>query len=135
MTIVLVNNEVLSLRREFDGAAYDWMRAEAYSYSVTVGTGMLDLLRLSEGPDFDLDGTSPDRAIPIYNIWQLQGIAGVSVDAAGSVSSGVAVHPGDALSLHYILMNDIDAAPRARMGRRQGLYPHRRPDQPVPWNI
>ena len=130
MTIVLVNNEVLSLRREFDGAAYDWTRAEAYSYSVTVGTGMLDLLRLSEGPDFDLDGTSPDRAIPIYNIWQLQGIAGVSVDAAGSVSSGVAVHPGDALSLHYILMNDIDAAPAREWDDGKGFTPIGDPTNP-----
>ena len=130
MTIVLVNNEVLSLRREFDGAAYDWMRAEAYSYSVTVGTGTLDLLRLSEGPDFDLDGTSPDRAIPIYNIWQLQGIAGVSVDTAGSVSSGVAVHPGDALSLHYILMNDIDAAPAREWDDGKGFTPIGDPTNP-----
>ena len=130
MTIVLVNNEVLSLRREFDGAAYDWTRAEAYSYSVTFGTGMLDLLRLSEGPDFDLDGTSPDRAIPIYNIWQLQGIAGVSVDAAGSVSSGVAVHPGDALSLHYILMNDIDAAPAREWDDGKGFTPIGDPTNP-----
>ena len=130
MIIALVDNEVLSLRREFDGAAYDWTRADAYSYSVTVGTGTLDLLRLSEGPDFDLDGTSPDRAIPIYNIWQLQGIAGVSVDAAGSVSSGVAVFPGDALSLHYILMNDIDAAPAREWDDGKGFTPIGDPTAP-----
>ena len=123
MTIALVDNEVLSLRREFDGAAYDWTRAEAYSYSVTVGTGALDLLRLNDNPEFDLDGSSPDRAIPIYNIWQLQGIVGVSVDAVGSVSSGVAVFPGDALSLHYILMNDIDAAPAREWDDGKGFTP------------
>ena len=130
MTIALVDNEVLSLRREFDGGAYDWTRAEAYSYSVTVGTGTLDLLRLSEGPEFDLDGTSPDRAIPIYNIWQLQGIVGVSVDADGSVSSGVAVFPGDALSLHYILMNDIDAAPAREWDDGKGFTPIGDPTAP-----
>ena len=123
MTIALVDNEALSLRREFDGAAYDWTRAEAYSYSVTVGTGTLDLLRLNDNPEFDLDGSSPDRAIPIYNIWQLQGIVGVSVDADGSVSSGVAVFPGDALSLHYILMNDIDAAPAREWDDGKGFTP------------
>ena len=123
MTIALVDNEALSLRREFDGAAYDWKRAEAYSYSVTVGTGTLDLLRLNDNPEFDLDGSSPDRAIPIYNIWQLQGIVGVSVDAVGSVSSGVAVFPGDALGLHYILMNDIDAAPAREWDDGKGFTP------------
>ena len=135
MTIALVDNEVLSLRREFDGAAYDWTRAEAYSYSVTVGTGTLDLLRLNDNPEFDLDGSSPDRAIPIYNIWQLQGIVGVSVDAVGSVSSGVAVFPGDALGLHYILMNDIDAAPAREWDDGKGFTPIGDTDAPFLGNF
>ena len=127
-TVTFVDsNEAFALRRTFDDAAYPWTRDEAYSYRVTVqgenGIVDVDLLRLNEDASFDFDGSSPDRAIPIYNIWQLQGIAGVSVNAAGSVSSGVAVFPGDALSLHYILMNDIDAAPAREWDDGKGFTP------------
>ena len=113
LTVAFVDStEAFSLRRAFDGAAYPWTRDEAYSYRVTVqgenGIVEVDLLQLNEDASFD--GSSEDLAIPIYNVWQLQAIAGLRVNAAGSVSSsGVAVFGSNRLDLSYRLMNDIDA--------------------------
>ena len=113
LTVAFVDStEAFSLRRAFDGAAYPWTRDEAYSYRVTMqgenGIVEVDLLQLNEDASFD--GSSEDLAIPIYNVWQLQAIAGLRVNAAGSVSSsGVAVFGSNRLDLHYRLMNDIDA--------------------------
>ena len=113
LTVAFVDStEAFSLRRAFDGAAYPWTRDEAYSYRVTMqgenGIVEVDLLQLNEDASFD--GSSEDLAIPIYNVWQLQAIAGVSVNAAGSVSSsGAVIFGSNRLDLHYRLMNDIDA--------------------------
>ena len=112
LTVTFVDStEAFSLRRTFDGAAYPWTRDEAYSYRVTMqgenGIVEVDLLQLNEDASFD--GSSA-RPIPIYNVWQLQAIAGVSVNAAGSVSSsGAVIFGSNRLDLHYRLMNDIDA--------------------------
>ena len=113
LTVTFVDStEAFALRRTFDGAAYPWTRDEAYSYRVTMqgenGIVEVDLLQLNEDTSFD--GSSDDLAIPIYNVWQLQAIAGVSVNAAGSVSSsGAVIFGSNRLDLHYRLMNDIDA--------------------------
>ena len=112
LTVTFVDStEAFSLRRAFDGVAYPWTRDEAYSYRVTMqgenGIVEVDLLQLNEDASFD--GSSA-RPIPIYNVWQLQAIAGVSVNAAGSVSSsGAVIFGSNRLDLHYRLMNDIDA--------------------------
>ena len=113
LTVTFVDStEAFALRRTFDGAAYPWTRDEAYSYRVTMqgenGIVEVDLLQLNEDTSFD--GSSEDLAIPIYNVWQLQAIAGVSVNAAGSVSSsGAVIFGSNRLDLRYRLMNDIDA--------------------------
>ena len=113
LTVAFVDStEAFSLRRAFDGAAYPWTRDEAYSYRVTMqgenGIVEVDLLQFNEDASFD--GSSEDLAIPIYNVWQLQAIVGVSVNAAGSVSSsGAVIFGSNRLDLHYRLMNDIDA--------------------------
>ena len=113
LTVTFVDStEAFALRRTFDGAAYPWTRDEAYSYRVTMqgenGIVEVDLLQLNEDTSFD--GSSEDLAIPIYNVWQLQAIAGLSVNAAGSVSSsGAVIFGSNRLDLRYRLMNDIDA--------------------------
>ena len=56
------------------------------------------------------DGTAANPW-PIYNIWQLQAIDGVSVAANGETSEGLRLFgaTGDNLTAHYRLMVDIDA--------------------------
>ena len=54
---------------------------------------------------------------PIYNVWQLQAIAGVSVAINGTVSDGLALFGGgDNVTAHYRLAADIDATPTRNWG-------------------
>ena len=54
---------------------------------------------------------------PIYNVWQLQAIAGVSVAINGTVSDGLALFGGgDNAAAHYRLATDIDATPTRNWG-------------------
>ena len=134
LTVTFVDStEAFALRRAFDGAAYPWTRDEAYSYRVTMqgenGIVEVDLLQLNEDTSFD--GSSEDLAIPIYNIWQLQAIAGVSVNAAGSVSSsGAVIFGSNRLDLRYDLMNDIDADPAREWDGGKGFTPIGDPANP-----
>ena len=134
LTVTFVDStEAFSLRRTFDGAAYPWTRDEAYSYRVTMqgenGIVEVDLLQLNEDTSFD--GSSEDLAIPIYNVWQLQAIAGVSVNAAGSVSSsGAVIFGSNRLDLRYDLMNDIDADPAREWDGGKGFTPIGDPANP-----
>ena len=134
LTVAFVDStEAFSLRRAFDGAAYPWTRDEAYSYRVTMqgenGIVEVDLLQLNEDASFD--GSSEDLAIPIYNVWQLQAIAGLRVNAAGSVSSsGVAVFGSNRLDLSYRLMNDIDADLAREWDGGKGFTPIGDPTNP-----
>ena len=134
LTVTFVDStEAFSLRRTFDGAAYPWTRDEAYSYRVTMqgenGIVEVDLLQLNEDTSFD--GSSEDLAIPIYNVWQLQAIAGVSVNAAGSVSSsGAVIFGSNRLDLRYDLMNDIDADPAREWDGGKGFTPIGDPTNP-----
>ena len=134
LTVAFVDStEAFALRRAFDGAAYPWTRDEAYSYRVTMqgkdGIVEVDLLQLNEDASFD--GSSDDLAIPIYNVWQLQAIAGLRVNAAGSVSSsGVAVFGSNRLDLHYRLMNDIDADLAREWDGGKGFTPIGDPTNP-----
>ena len=134
LTVAFVDStEAFSLRRTFDGAAYPWTRDEAYSYRVTMqgkdGIVEVDLLQLNKDASFD--GSSDDLAIPIYNVWQLQAIAGLRVNAAGSVSSsGVAVFGSNRLDLSYRLMNDIDADLAREWDGGKGFTPIGDPTNP-----
>ena len=133
LTVTFVDSsEEVALRRAFDGAAYPWTRDEAYSYRVTMqgenGIVEIDLLQ-SNYEDTVLDGSS-ERPIPIYNIWQLQGIASVSVNAVGVISTGVSVFGDNGLGLHYRLMNDIDAAPAREWDGGKGFTPIGDPANP-----
>ena len=133
LTVTFVDStEAFALRRTFDGAAYPWTRDEAYSYRVTMqgenGIVEVDLLQLNEDTSFD--GSSA-RPIPIYNVWQLQAIAGVSVNAAGSVSSsGAVIFGSNRLDLRYDLMNDIDADPAREWDGGKGFTPIGDPANP-----
>ena len=139
LTVTFVDStEAFSLRRTFDGAAYPWTRDEAYSYRVTMqgenGIVEVDLLQLNEDTSFD--GSSEDLAIPIYNVWQLQAIAGVSVNAAGSVSSsGAVIFGSNRLDLRYDLMNDIDADPAREWDGGKGFTPIGDPADPFLGNF
>ena len=141
LTVTFVDSkEEFALRRTFDGAAYPWALADPYSYRVTMqgknGIVAVDLLQLNEDTFFD--GSSETRAIPIYNIWQLQGIAGVSVNSFGIVSSGVTVFgddPADGLSLSYRLMNDIDADLAREWDDGKGFTPIGDPSDPFLGNF
>ena len=54
---------------------------------------------------------------PIYNVWQLQAIASVSVAINGTVSDGLALFGGgDNAAAHYRLATDIDATPTRNWG-------------------
>ena len=138
LTVTFVDStEAFSLRRAFDGAAYPWTRDEAYSYRVTMqgenGIVEVDLLQLNEDTSFD--GSSA-RPIPIYNVWQLQAIAGVSVNAAGSVSSsGAVIFGSNRLDLRYDLMNDIDADLAREWDGGKGFTPIGDPADPFLGNF
>ena len=54
---------------------------------------------------------SADNRWPIYNVWQLQAIDGMSVSRDGDKSSSDAFFGANRLSLHYRLAANIDAMP------------------------
>ena len=67
-----------------------------------------------------LDGTDP---WPIYNVWQLQAIDGMSVSANGSMSGDLTLFgemPSERLSRHYRLAVDIDATPTKKWKTSSG---------------
>ena len=70
------------------------------------------------------DGTA-DNPWPIYNVWQLQAIDGVSVAAGGETSVGLRLFgaTGDNLTAHYRLMVDIDADPASGWDGGAGFAP------------
>ena len=83
---------------------YDWTPT-----SVTVGGAIVSV-------NLTLDGASGEAGSPwpIYNVWQLQAIDGMSVSANGSMSGGLTLFgetDGVRLSAHYRLSVDIDATP------------------------
>ena len=77
-------------------------------------------------PGVDLLGglTDPGSSAnpwPIYNVWQLQAIDGVSVSQAGAMTGGLALFGDEAarLGANYRLALDIDATPTRELGRRK----------------
>ena len=88
------------------GSSSDWDNDEiANPYDWTPLPGVI----LTTG---DEDG-SADNPWPIYNVWQLQAIDGVSVSENGVVDSEnfAFFGDGDNLTAHYRLAADIDATP------------------------
>ena len=105
----------------------EWSATNAYGYEFEVNGG---IVQLSVVDGVTLDGTA-EKPWPIYNIWQLQAIASVSVNADGIFSKESNLL-GDNLDKdnHYRLMNDIDATVTREWGERQtgeeqtlGFYP------------
>ena len=78
-----------------------------YDWTPTVSSGVTVNLTL-DGAD-----GSAANPWPIYNIWQLQAIASVSVSIDGAtMTTGFRLFgDGDNMTAHYRLMNDIDATP------------------------
>ena len=103
-----------------DGVAnpYDWTPT-----SVTIGGVEIEVnLNMS-----DADG-SEGNPYPIYNVWQLQAIDGVSVSSQGDVDGNVtlSLFGDDAatrLGAQYRLAMDIDAAPTKEWDSDAGFNP------------
>ena len=103
-----------------DGIAnpYDWTPT-----SVTIGGVEIEVnLNMS-----DADG-SEGNPYPIYNVWQLQAIDGVSVSSQGDVDGNVtlSLFGDDAatrLGAQYRLAMDIDAAPTKEWDSDAGFNP------------
>ena len=86
------------------GSSIDWDNDEiANPYDWTPLPGVT----LTTGNE---DG-SADNRWPIYNVWQLQAIDGMSVSRDGDKSSSDAFFGANRLSLHYRLAANIDAMP------------------------
>ena len=74
-----------------------------------------------DGPDLrgDADGSAA-RPWPIYNIWHLQAIDGISVAANGTMALNFPLFGGgggDALTMHYRVMTEINALATRDWGR------------------
>ena len=96
---------------------YDWTPT-----SVTV-------LGMTVGVNLTLGGANgeADSPWPIYNIWQLQAIDGISVSSEGDVGGEIELFGSedrDRLGAHYRLALDIDAAPTRIWGaNKEGFNP------------
>ena len=97
----------------------EWSATNAYGYEFEVNGGSIQL-NVVDG--VTLDGTA-EKPWPIYNIWQLQAISGVSVNANDGSFSGESNLLGGNLDggNHYRLMNDIDATVTREWGEGQAL--------------
>ena len=96
----------------------EWSAANAYDYEFEVNGG---IVQLSVVDGVTLDGTS-EKPWPIYNIWQLQAIASVRVNADGDISEASNLLGGNlGGGNHYRLMNDIDATATREWGEGQAL--------------
>ena len=95
---------------------YDWTPT-----SIAIFGGAAIEVNLTLG---GADGTA-DNPWPIYNVWQLQAIDGVSVAADGETSEGLRLFgaTGDNLTAHYRLMVDIDAGPASGWDGGAGFAP------------
>ena len=103
----------------------EWSAANAYAYEFVVNG---EMVQLSVVNGVTMDGTA-EKPWPIYNIWQLQAIASVSVNADDGSFSKASNLLGGNLNLdkddYYQLMNDIDATVTRGWGAGQtlGFYP------------
>ena len=96
---------------------YDWTPTSVAIDGMTIGVN----LTLSGSPD----GTA-GAPWPIYNVWQLQAINGLSVSDAGVTTGGLALF-GDSedarLAAEYILATDIDATQTKIWDGAKGFNP------------
>ena len=96
---------------------YDWTPTSVTVFGLTVG------VNLTLG---GADGM-PDSPWPIYNIWQLQAIDGVSVSVVGGGQTAnftlFGATEDERLGGHYRLMSDIDAAPTRSWRSGRGFGP------------
>ena len=104
-------------------ATMGWSAANAYDYEFEANGGAVQLNVVN---GVMMDGTA-EKPWPIYNIWQLQAIAGISVSINGGFSERNNFLGDDNLGDdgHYQLMNDIDATATREWGAGQtlGFYP------------
>ena len=121
-------DEIASGKRQWRGVgdADDWDGdgiANAYDWtptSITIGEVVIDI-NLTLGLT-DKGGTK-DNPWPIYNVWQLQAIDGMSVAADGTTKSGLTLFGNSEnvrLSAQYRLMENIDATPTKEWKNNDG---------------
>ena len=74
---------------------------------------------------FTGEGGTADNPWPIYNVWQLQAIDGMSVSDAGKMAGGLTLFGDTAtrLTANYLLARDIDATPTRRWNGGKGFNP------------
>ena len=100
----------------------DWRIIDPYDWtptSVTVGGAAIEVNLTLGGAD-----GSAANPWPIYNIWQLQAVGGVSVAADGALARGDAdLFGAEAQNAHYRLMSDIDATPTRGWNGGEGFSP------------
>ena len=121
--------------KEIDADGFNWLRSDPdwdddgvlnpYDWTPTSVT----VLGMTVGVNLTLGGATgtADNPWPIYNVWQLQAIDGVSVSANGEMSVGLTLFgetESARLSRHYRLAVDIDATPTRDWGdSKEGFDP------------
>ena len=95
--------------------------ANPYDWTPTVNAAGVTINLTLNGAD----GSSTDPW-PIYNVWQLQAIDGISVSDAGATLGGMTLFGDDAatrLGAQYRLALDIDATPTKEWDGKKGFNP------------
>ena len=105
-----------SLDWDNDGIAnpYDWTPTSVNVNGRTVGVNLTSR--------FTGEGGTADNPWPIYNVWQLQAIDGVSVSHVGATGTSD-IFGGGRLAAQYRLALDIDATPTKQWDSEAGFDP------------
>ena len=93
---------------------YDWTPTSVVINGVTVEVNLTSR--------FTGEGGTTDNPWPIYNVWQLQAIDGVSVSHTGATGSSD-IFGGGRLAAQYRLALDIDATPTKQWDSEAGFNP------------
>ena len=93
---------------------YDWTPTSVAINGVTVEVNLTSR--------FTGEGGTTDNPWPIYNVWQLQAIDGVSVSHTGATGSSD-IFGGGRLAAQYRLALDIDATPTKQWDSEAGFNP------------
>ena len=112
-----------------DGTALDWDGDginNPYDYTPTSVAidGMTVGINLTAG--LTGPGGTADNPWPLFNVWQLQAIDGVSVSHTGSVSADLTLFGADSdarLGANYRLASNIDATPTEQWDGNRGFDP------------
>ena len=107
------------------GTPLDWDDdgiANVYDWTPTSVTIMLGGTEIEFGVNLTLDGVDP---WPVFNVWQLQAIDGMSVSDVGKMTGGLELFGDTAtrLGANYRLMMDIDATPTRGWDDGKGFNP------------